>query len=132
MAHGDLRRNVLLLVLLATVVLVAIGYAQGSGPSPPSSSEAPQIGKIQLGEQWKCRLRIWPYVVASIGRRQPTLPAPIYYPIACHETEQRPLSATPRETVVNRTYNEHPEEDISKRAKRRLVGGWGYHWRTGR
>ena len=44
MAHSGLRGSVFLLVLLATVV--AIGYAQGSGPSPASSSEAPQIGKI--------------------------------------------------------------------------------------
>ncbi len=46
MARSGLRRSVLLLILLATVVLAAIGYAQGSGPSPASSSEAPQIGEI--------------------------------------------------------------------------------------
>jgi hypothetical protein len=46
MAHAEPRRSVLPLVLLATVFLVAIGYAQGSAPSPSSSSEAQQIGKI--------------------------------------------------------------------------------------
>jgi len=40
------KPRVLAGVLLAGVFLVAIGYAQGSAPSPSSSSEAPEIGKI--------------------------------------------------------------------------------------
>jgi len=46
MAHAEPRRSVLPLVLLATLLLVAIGYVQGSAPSPSSSSEAQQIGKL--------------------------------------------------------------------------------------
>jgi hypothetical protein len=46
MAHRELRRSVLPLVLLATVVLAATSYAQGSAPPPSSSSEGQQIAKI--------------------------------------------------------------------------------------
>src|SRR5260370_37426081 len=46
MAHGELRGSVLLLVLLATVVLAAIGYGHSSAPPTSSSSEGKQIGKI--------------------------------------------------------------------------------------
>jgi hypothetical protein len=46
MAHGELRRSVLPLVLLATVVLAATGYGHSSAPPPSSSSEGKQIGKI--------------------------------------------------------------------------------------
>ena len=46
MAHRELRRSVLPVVLLATVVLAATSYAQGSAPPPSSSSEGQQIGKI--------------------------------------------------------------------------------------
>jgi hypothetical protein len=46
MAHGELRRSVLPLVLLATVVLAATGYGNSSAPPPSSSSEGKQIGKI--------------------------------------------------------------------------------------
>jgi hypothetical protein len=46
MAHRELRRSVLPLVLLATVVFAAPSYAQGSTPPPSSSNEGQQIGKI--------------------------------------------------------------------------------------
>jgi len=46
MAHRELRRCVMPLVLLATVVSAATSYAQGSAPPPSSSSEGQQIGKI--------------------------------------------------------------------------------------
>jgi len=46
MAHRGLRRSVLPLVLLATVVFAAPSYAQGSMPPPSSSDEGQQIGKI--------------------------------------------------------------------------------------
>ena len=46
MAHGELRRSVLPLVLLATVVLAVTGYGHSSAPPPSSSSEGRQIGKI--------------------------------------------------------------------------------------
>ena len=46
MAHKELRSSVLPLVLLATVILAATSYAQGSAPPPGSSSEGQQIGKI--------------------------------------------------------------------------------------
>jgi hypothetical protein len=46
MAHRELRRSVLPLVLLATVVLAATSFAQGSAPPPSSSSEGQQIAKI--------------------------------------------------------------------------------------
>ena len=46
MAHRELRRCVLPLVLLAAVVLAATRYAHGSAPPPSSSSEGQQIGKI--------------------------------------------------------------------------------------
>jgi hypothetical protein len=39
MAQGELRRSVLPLVLLATAVLAATGYAHSSAPPPSSSSE---------------------------------------------------------------------------------------------
>jgi hypothetical protein len=45
MAHRDLRRSVLPLVLLATIVLAA-RYGNTSAPPPSSSSEGQQIGKI--------------------------------------------------------------------------------------
>jgi hypothetical protein len=45
MAHRDLRRSVLPLVLLATIVLAA-RYGNSSAPPPSSSSEGQQIGKI--------------------------------------------------------------------------------------
>jgi len=45
MAHRELRRNVLLLVLLATFILAA-RYGHSSAPPPSSSSEGQQIGKI--------------------------------------------------------------------------------------
>jgi hypothetical protein len=46
MAHRELRSRVLPLVLLATVILAAITYGQGSPPPPSSSGEGQQIGKI--------------------------------------------------------------------------------------
>jgi hypothetical protein len=46
MAHRELRRSVLPLVLLATAVLAATRYAHGSAPPLSSSSEGQQIGKI--------------------------------------------------------------------------------------
>ena len=46
MAPRKLRRSVLSLVLLATVVLAATRYAHGSAPPPSSSSESQQIAKI--------------------------------------------------------------------------------------
>jgi hypothetical protein len=46
MAHRKLRRIVLPLVLLATVVLAMSGYAHGAAPAPSSASESQQIGKI--------------------------------------------------------------------------------------
>jgi hypothetical protein len=46
MAHTELRRSVLPLVLLATVVFAATGYAHSSAPPPSSSNEGHQIGKI--------------------------------------------------------------------------------------
>lgn len=45
MAHRELRRSVLPLVLLATIVLAA-RYGNSSAPPPGSSSEGQQIGKI--------------------------------------------------------------------------------------
>ncbi|MGA7077650.1 MAG: hypothetical protein WBQ43_21400 [Terriglobales bacterium] len=45
MAHRELRRSVLPLVLLATIVLAA-KYGHSSAPPPSSSSEGQQIGKI--------------------------------------------------------------------------------------
>ena len=46
MAHRELRRSVLPLVLFATVVLAATRYAPGSAPPFSSPSEGQQIGKI--------------------------------------------------------------------------------------
>jgi hypothetical protein len=46
MAHWELRRSVLPLVLLATVVLAATCDGHSSTPPPSSSSEGQQIGKI--------------------------------------------------------------------------------------
>jgi hypothetical protein len=46
MAHRVLRRSVLPLVLLATVVLAATRHTHGSVPPLSSSSEGQQIGKI--------------------------------------------------------------------------------------
>jgi hypothetical protein len=45
MAHREVRRSVLPLVLLATIVLAA-RYGNSSAPPPSSSSEGQQIGKI--------------------------------------------------------------------------------------
>ncbi|MGO9077304.1 MAG: hypothetical protein ACLQEI_24385 [Terriglobales bacterium] len=45
MARRELRRSVLPLVLLATIVLAA-KYGHSSAPPPSSSSEGQQIGKI--------------------------------------------------------------------------------------
>jgi len=45
MAHRELRRNVLPLVLLVTFILAA-RYGHSSAPPPSSSSEGQQIGKI--------------------------------------------------------------------------------------
>jgi len=45
MAHRELRRSVLPLVLLATIVLAA-RYGNSSAPPPSSPSEGLQIGKI--------------------------------------------------------------------------------------
>jgi hypothetical protein len=45
MANRELRRSVLPLVLLATIVLAA-KYGRSSAPPPSSSSEGQQIGKI--------------------------------------------------------------------------------------
>jgi hypothetical protein len=46
MARSELRRSVLPLVLLATVVLAATGYGHSSAPPPSSSTKGQQIGKI--------------------------------------------------------------------------------------
>ena len=46
MAHRELRRSVLPLVLLATVTLAATAYGHGSPPPSNSSGERQQIGKI--------------------------------------------------------------------------------------
>jgi len=46
MAHTELRRSVLPLVLLATVVFATTGYGHSSAPPPSSSSEGHKIGKI--------------------------------------------------------------------------------------
>ncbi len=47
MAQRELRRSVLTMILLATVVLVATtGYSDGSAPPASSSSKGQQIGKI--------------------------------------------------------------------------------------
>ena len=46
MAHRELRRSVLPLFLLATVVLAAAEYGHSSARPPSSSSEGQQIGKI--------------------------------------------------------------------------------------
>ena len=46
MAHTELRRSVLPLVLFATVVSAATGYGHSSSPPPSSSNEGHQIGKI--------------------------------------------------------------------------------------
>ena len=46
MAHRELRRSLLPLVLLATVVLAASRYAPGSAPQLSSPGEGQQIGKI--------------------------------------------------------------------------------------
>ena len=46
MADGELRRSVLPVVLLATAVLAATGYAYSSALPPSSSSEGRQVGKI--------------------------------------------------------------------------------------
>jgi hypothetical protein len=45
MAHIELRRSVLPVVLLATVVLAVTGYGYSSGP-PSSANESQHIGKI--------------------------------------------------------------------------------------
>ncbi len=45
MAHRELRRSVLSLVLLATIVVTA-RYGHSSAPPPSPSSEGQQIGKI--------------------------------------------------------------------------------------
>ena len=46
MARRELRRSVLPVVLLATVVLAATGYGYSSGPPPSSANESQHIGKI--------------------------------------------------------------------------------------
>jgi hypothetical protein len=46
MAHRKVRRSLLPLVLLATVVLAATGHGRGSAALPSSSSENPQTGKV--------------------------------------------------------------------------------------
>jgi hypothetical protein len=46
MAHTELRRSVLPLVLFATVGFAATGYGHSSSPAPSSSNEGHQIGKI--------------------------------------------------------------------------------------
>ena len=46
MAHREMRRGVLSLILFATVFLPATGYAQDSGRTTASSSEGEQIGKV--------------------------------------------------------------------------------------
>jgi hypothetical protein len=46
MAHTELRRSILPLVLFATVVFAATGYGHSSSPPPSSSNEGHQIGKI--------------------------------------------------------------------------------------
>jgi len=52
MAHRELRYSVLLLVLVATVFLVATKFANGSGPPPSLSSEGQQIGKFSVCEKF--------------------------------------------------------------------------------
>lgn len=44
--HRELRRCLLPLVLLATVILATTRYGSSSAPAPSSSSESQQIGKI--------------------------------------------------------------------------------------
>lgn len=46
MAHRELRRSVLSLVLLATLVLAGTRFAHGSRPPPSSSRDGQQIGRI--------------------------------------------------------------------------------------
>ena len=46
MADGGLRRSLLAVVLLATVVLAVTGYGYSSGPPPSSANESQHIGKI--------------------------------------------------------------------------------------
>ena len=46
MAHWELQRSVMPLVLLASVVFAATSSPQGSAPPPSSSSKGQQIGKI--------------------------------------------------------------------------------------
>jgi len=46
MVHRELRRSVLRVVLLATIVLAAARYGHSSAPAPSSSSGARQIGKL--------------------------------------------------------------------------------------
>ncbi len=46
MAHKELRRSILPLFLLATVVLATAEYGHSSARPPSSSSEGQQIGKI--------------------------------------------------------------------------------------
>jgi hypothetical protein len=46
MAHRELRRGVLPLVLLATLLLATTMYASGSTPPKGSSSEGQQVGKV--------------------------------------------------------------------------------------
>jgi len=46
MAHRELGRSVLRLVLLATLFLGATMYARGSAPPQSSSSERQQVGKV--------------------------------------------------------------------------------------
>jgi hypothetical protein len=44
--HRELWQGILDVALMTGVLLVAIGYAQGSETPPASSNEAQQIGKI--------------------------------------------------------------------------------------
>jgi hypothetical protein len=46
MAHRELRRSLLPLVLLATLFLAATMFARGSAPPQSSSSEGQQVGKV--------------------------------------------------------------------------------------
>ena len=46
MVHRELRRSVLPLVLLTTVIFAATTYAHGSVPPPSSSTKGQQVGKI--------------------------------------------------------------------------------------
>jgi hypothetical protein len=46
MVHRELRRSVLPLVLLATIIFAATSYAQGSASPPSSSTKGQQVGKI--------------------------------------------------------------------------------------